>query len=139
MTAAVRGGMARSPARSADESGIPAVDQRARRNLAADPAQVMPRPRQAFEQTHGVRMVRPAKKIIDRGGLDVLPDTYRDPIANLIGRAQVVGGEEDSDAAFFREPLEQLENLPAWIVTSSAVVGSSAITSFGCGGNAAQS
>src|SRR3984893_17671062 len=83
-----------------------------RRNLAADLAQVMPWPRQAFEQTHGVRMVRPAKKIIYRGGLDILPRIHdRDPVADLISRAQVVGGEEDSDAAFFREPLEQLENL----------------------------
>src|SRR6516162_8261227 len=69
-------------------------------------------PWQAFEQADSIGMVRPAEKVIDRGGLDVLPRIHdRDPIADLVSRAEVMRGEEDGYAMFFREPPEQLENL----------------------------
>jgi len=70
------------------------------RNLSAYLAQLASGPRQAVEQAHGVGMVRPAEEVVHRGRLHLLARVqHRDAVADLIGGAQIVRGEEHGDAA----------------------------------------
>ena len=57
-------------------------------------------------------MGRRGEEAVDRRGLDVLPGIHDvDGVADFIGRAQVVRGQQHGDVAFGRQAADQAENL----------------------------
>ena len=76
-------------------------------------------------------MLRSGKQHIDRRAFDDLAGIHdRDFVAHLGDDAKIVSDENDSRAGRSLQVAHQIE-ICAWMVTSSAVVGSSAIKSFG--------
>ena len=88
--------------------------------------------RQAGEQLARVGMGWCAKKRSTGADLDLLAGIHDvDAVADLVGRAEVVRGQQHGDAALLRERARIRPRICAWMVTSSAVVGSSAMIRSG--------
>src|SRR5262249_32284778 len=67
-------------------------------NLALDLAGVAPRLRQTFQQSDGVWVMRTREEVVDRRSLDLLARVHDGhAVANLIGGAEVVRGEQHRD------------------------------------------
>ena len=87
---------------------------------------------QGEQQLLGVRVPRRGEHVAGRTGLDHAPGVEdRDPIGDARHHPEVVGDEQHPHAAALCGSPRISCSTPAWTVTSSAVVGSSAISSFG--------
>ena len=84
-----------------------------------------------FMQAERIGMARLLEQRLDRGLLDLAAGIHDDdPLRRLGDDAEVVGDEDDRRAEpLFRSSMSR--RICAWIVTSSAVVGSSASSSLG--------
>ena len=88
--------------------------------------------RHRSQQAFGVGMSRVGEQRLDRRLLDDLPGVHhRDPVAEVGNHAEVVGDEQDRQVRARAGARGADRGSAAWTVTSRAVVGSSAISSFG--------
>ncbi len=77
-------------------------------------------------------MLRVVEELVERSLLDDAAGVHDDHAVGDVGDdAEVVGDEDDPGAGLARAASRSSSRICAWIVTSSAVVGSSAISSFG--------
>ena len=108
---------------------------RQRRRLARDlrqPLDVRVEPRQRAEQAPRVRVLRVLEDRVDRAVLDDLRGVHHDDVVGRLGDdAEVVRDQHDRRAVIVLELLHHVTRICACVVTSSAVVGSSAIRSLG--------
>ena len=86
------------------------VDQR--RYLAGDAADAVLAGWQRFQQTLGIGVAGGGEEVVRGRAFDLLSGIHDgDPVANLVGRSEIVGGEEDGDPAIGGEAFEKFENL----------------------------
>ena len=108
--------------------------------LAADLRQPLGRslvePRERAEQAPGVGVLGVVEDLVERALLDDLPGVHdEDAVGDLGDHAEVVGDQDHREpCSWFRSWSSSM--ICAWIVTSSAVVGSSAIRMRGLAGRA---
>ena len=89
-------------------------------------------PRDRAEQAPRVGVLRVVEELVERALLDDPAGVHDDDAVGDVGDdAEVVGDEDDPVPASRSRSARSSSRICAWIVTSSAVVGSSAISSFG--------
>ena len=88
--------------------------------------------RDRAEQPPRVGVLRVVEELVERALLDDAAGVHDDDAVGDVGDdAEVVGDEDDPGAASRRAASRSSSRICAWIVTSSAVVGSSAISRLG--------